>query len=87
MARFVPIVRTFAPIMAGIGSMNYRTFITYNVIGGTLWAAGFLLISYFIGTRIPGIEHYLEYIVIGIIAISLIPVGIELIRNRKKNSV
>ncbi|MCC2630749.1 MAG: putative rane-associated protein [Candidatus Paceibacter sp.] len=82
LARFVPIVRTFAPIMAGVGSMKYRIFITYNVIGGVLWAGGILLVSYFLGTQIPGIEDYLEYIIIGILLISVLPIAFEILRAR-----
>lgn len=85
LARFVPIVRTFAPIMAGVGSMSYKTFISYNVIGGIIWSAGFLLLSYYLGTVIPNIEHYLSYIIVAILVLSVLPILIELIRNRRKN--
>jgi membrane-associated protein len=83
LARFIPIVRTFAPIMAGIGRMNYRTFLFNNVIGGTLWILGFLGVSYFLGRSIPGIDHYLVYIIAGIILISVLPVVWEMFRKRK----
>jgi membrane-associated protein len=84
MARFVPIVRTFAPIMAGVGKMNYRVFVFFNIIGGFLWAGGLLSVSYVLGSKIPGIEHYLEYIIIGIIAVSFIPIILEFFHKRKK---
>jgi membrane-associated protein len=84
LARFVPVFRTFAPIFAGVGNMHYRTFVLYNIIGGFLWAGGFLSISYFLGTTIPGIEHYLTYIIIGIVAVSLIPVAIEAWKQYRK---
>jgi membrane-associated protein len=84
LARFVPIVRTFAPIMAGVGSMKYRIFLTYNVIGGVLWAGGILWVSYYLGTKIPNIEHYLEYIIIGIILVSVLPIAFEILRSRFK---
>lgn len=83
LARFVPIVRTFAPIMAGVGSMKYRVFLSYNIIGGILWAGGLLWISYFLGKQIPNIENYLHYIILGILVVSILPIIIELIRNRR----
>jgi membrane-associated protein len=82
LARFVPIVRTFAPVMAGVGKMHYRTFVSYNVIGGFLWAGGLLSISYYLGTRFEGIENYLTYIVIGIIAVSLIPIVLDFLKKK-----
>ncbi len=85
-ARFVPIVRTFTPIIAGIGNMNYKVFISYNIIGGVVWAGGLLAISYILGTRIPGIENYLGYIVVGIILVSVIPVAYDLIKNTRNRS-
>lgn len=73
LARFVPIVRTFAPIIAGIANMRYRTFLSYNIVGGFLWAAGIAFIGYFLGRRVPLIEHYLTPIVLVIIVASLVP--------------
>ncbi|MDQ3076442.1 MAG: VTT domain-containing protein [bacterium] len=81
MARFVPIVRTFAPILAGVGKMDYKTFLSYNIIGGVVWAGGVLSIAYVLGTKIPGIEDYLGYIIVGIILVSVIPVVIDLLRK------
>ena len=83
LARFVPIVRTFAPILAGVGQMRYRTFITYNVIGGVLWAAGVPLAGYILGQTIPNIDRYLIPIVLVIIFLSILPPIIELWRERK----
>lgn len=71
LARFVPIVRTFAPIVAGVGSMNYKTFISYNVIGGALWTLGITYLGYFLGGFIP--ESMLEPAVILVVIISLLP--------------
>lgn len=82
-ARFIPIIRTFAPIIAGIVQMKYRTFVIYNVIGATVWAGGVTSAAYFLGTRIPGIEDYLGYIVLGIITVTCIPVCIDIWRNRE----
>jgi membrane-associated protein len=80
LARFIPIVRTFAPIVAGIGDMKYRTFVTYNIIGGILWVFSMTLLGYFLGATVPGIDKYLHYIIIGIIFVSFIPVFIEVIK-------
>jgi len=75
LARYMPVVRTFAPIVAGIGSMQYRTFMTYNLIGGALWSIGITLLGYFLGQAIPAeqIDKYLLPIIAAIIVISLVP--------------
>lgn len=72
-ARFVPIVRTFAPIVAGIGSMHYRTFLAYNVIGGFLWTFGITYLGYFLGHSMPWTKDYIELAVIGVVFLSLLP--------------
>lgn len=72
-ARFVPIVRTFAPILAGVGKMNYQTFFAYNLIGGALWTIGLSLLGYFLGQLVPDIDKYLLPIVALIIIISVLP--------------
>jgi len=84
LARFMPIVRTFAPILAGVGEMRYRTFITYNVMGGALWAAGVPMLGYTLGQTIPGIDRYLIPIVLVIIFLSVLPPILEIIRERSK---
>jgi len=81
MARFVPVVRTFAPIVAGTGKMHYRTFVTYNVIGGLLWGAGITTLGYFLG-NIEFIKNNLEIAAIIIVAISVLPMVIEYWRHR-----
>ncbi len=81
LARFVPVVRTFAPIVAGIGTMRYPTFLTYNIFGGVLWGAGVTLIGYFFGdTRV--VRDNFELAIVAVIGISLLPVVLELARNR-----
>ena len=85
LARFVPIVRTFAPILAGVGKMDYRTFISYNIIGGAAWSLGLTSLGYFLGGLIPSIDRYLLPIVLGIIAISLIPVVREYLLARRNS--
>ncbi|HJQ94124.1 MAG TPA: VTT domain-containing protein [Acidimicrobiia bacterium] len=86
LARFVPIVRTFAPILAGVGSMRYRTFVSYNLIGGFLWAVGVTLLGYGLGELVPDIDAYLLPIIAVIIAISLMPVFFEWWRRRRESA-
>lgn len=83
LARFVPIVRTFAPIVAGVAKMDRKLFSFYNIIGGLIWGAGLTLIGYFIGSRIPGVEHYLEPVIIGVILISLAPTLVHLLKEER----
>lgn len=83
LARFVPIVRTFTPILAGVGSMPYAVFLRYNIMGGVLWGAGVTLLGYFLGAAVPGIDRYLLPIVIAIIAVSFAPILVEFIKHRK----
>jgi membrane-associated protein len=83
LARFVPIVRTFAPIVAGVSKMHYRTFVKFNIIGGAIWAIGFTLLGYWLGKSFPWIGKNIEYAVVLIVLISLIPVAIEFIRHRR----
>lgn len=82
LARFVPFIRTFVPILAGVGRMQYRTFVTYNIIGGLLWGVGVTLLGYFLGNFLPHAESYLLPIVLGIILISLIPIARALLARR-----
>ena len=87
LARFVPIVRTFAPIVAGVGKMPYRTFVTFNLIGALLWAVGVTTLGYTAGNAIgaDNIDKYLLPIILVIIAVSFIPVAIEVRRERRKS--
>ncbi len=81
LARFVPVVRTFAPIVAGVSSMRYRTFVTYNLVGGALWAIGVTLLGYFLG-QVDVVEENLEITLLLIVGVSFLPVGVELLRAR-----
>ena len=73
LARFTPIVRTFAPIVAGVGKMHYRTFLAYNIIGGALWTAGLTYLGFYLGRAIPGIDKYLEPAILLVVFLSLLP--------------
>lgn len=87
LARFTPIVRTFAPIVAGLGKMHYRTFLIYNIIGAALWTLGLTYAGYYLGRIIPGVDKYLEYIILLVIFISLLPAFYHFLRedtNRDK---
>ncbi len=86
LARFVPVVRTFAPILAGVGSMKYRTFLMYNLIGGFLWAIGVTSLGYLLGDQIgtDNIDKYLLPIIFVIIVLSVLPAVIEVLRHRRK---
>ena len=83
LARFVPIVRTFTPIVAGASHMHYRTFLMYNVIGAVAWSCGVTILGYFLG-QIAFVRDHIELILIGIVVVSVIPVAIELLRSRRK---
>ncbi|MEV8332679.1 VTT domain-containing protein [Streptomyces niveus] len=82
LARFVPIVRTFTPVIAGVGAMRYRTFVVFNVIGGTLWGVGVTVLGYFLG-QIDFVKTNIELILIAIVVVSLLPIVIEYARARR----
>ena len=82
LARFVPIVRTFAPVVAGVGGMDYRTFVRFNVVGGLLWGAGLPLLGYFLG-QIGFVKQNIEAAIIVIVLVSLLPMIIEFVRHRR----
>ncbi len=84
LARFVPIVRTFTPIIAGVSRMNYRSFIIFNIIGGTLWGAGVTLLGAALG-KVEFVHQHIEAILILIVLISVLPIAIEFLRARSRN--
>ncbi|MCX6757334.1 MAG: DedA family protein [Candidatus Nomurabacteria bacterium] len=84
LARFVPMIRTFAPIMAGTANMPYKDFLFYNILGGFLWTGSMIMIGYFLGNSIENIDGYIFPITIFIIGLSVVPVVIGLIRKKKQ---
>ena len=82
-ARFVPVVRTFAPIVAGMSKMNYRTFVTFNLMGAALWAVGLTYLGYFAGSIITRAGVNIEYVILGIIALSILPPLVHVFREKK----
>ena len=84
-ARFMPVVRTFAPVAAGMAAMDYRRFVVYTVIGAAVWAVGMTWLGYFLGNLIPDAGKYLEYIVALIILVSIAPPIVHLLRERQRN--
>ena len=82
LARFIPIIRTLAPVLAGVGAMRYKTFLAYNIVGGFLWTTSVLGLGYFLGKTIPNADKYVLPIVAGIIFVSLIPPAISFIKQK-----
>ena len=83
-ARFVPIVRTFAPVLAGVGTMKYRRFLFYNVAGGVGWVVSMSWAGYLLGRTVPNISRHIHILVIVVIVLSCVPIAIELYRERRK---
>lgn len=84
LARFMPIVRTFAPVVAGAAEMNYRAFVIYNVFGGLLWVWSMLFTGYFLGRFVPGIDEHIEAVILVVIFLSILPGIISWWRERRK---
>ena len=82
LARFIPIVRTFITVMAGVGRMDYRTYVVYSTIGGILWATGVTLLGYFLG-NVPFVANNIEAILIGVVLLSVVPIGFEYLRHKR----
>jgi membrane-associated protein len=83
LAQFMPVIRTFAPVVAGVGGMKFRTFITFNVMGAVLWIWSMVAIGFFLGSYIPGIDQHIEIVVVIVVFISLLPGIISWYRGRK----
>jgi membrane-associated protein len=86
LARFVPVVRTFAPIVAGMAGMRYRLFLMYNIIGALLWGSGITFLGYFLGERIPFISDYLTPIIVLIVGVTCIPLIWQAYKRLPKNA-
>ncbi len=84
LARFIPVVRTFIPILAGVGKMHYATFVSYNIIGALIWATGITLLGYFLGQQIPSIDDYLIPILLLIVFVSMLPTFFSFVYNKIK---
>ncbi|HEU4587921.1 MAG TPA: DedA family protein [Gemmatimonadales bacterium] len=85
LARFIPIIRTFAPFVAGIGSMQYTRFLVYNVVGGAVWVTLFVLAGYFFG-NLPAVRKNFTYVIMAIILISVMPIAVEFVKSRRRVS-
>jgi len=87
LGRFIPVVRTFVPIVAGIGSMPYKIFIRSNILGGALWALGMTLGGYWLGTLVPSVDKYLLPIIFLIIIVSFVPIIREYLKSRRSKEL
>lgn len=85
-AKIVPFARTFAPIVAGVGMMNYKKFVTFNILGGLLWVLSMTLAGYFFG-NIPFVKKNFEYVIIGVILLSLLPVVLGYLKHKKESKL
>ena len=86
-ARFMPIIRTFAPVVAGAARMDYRKFWIYNIVGGALWIWSMLLVGYLLGSRVPGIGRHLELVIIAVVFLSVLPGIVGWLRARRAAAV
>lgn len=86
LARFMPVIRTFAPIVAGISKMEYTTFLTYNIIGAVIWAIGIPVLGYFLGKVIPDIDKYLLPVIGFIVIVSILPPMYELLKTKEQRA-
>ncbi len=87
LARFTPIVRTFAPVVAGAGKMSREKFMFYNVIGGVVWGAGMSILGYVIGARIPHLDKYIEVVIFGVMALSILLAFAHLMKDPKTRTM
>ena len=85
-ARFVPIIRTFAPVVAGVGQMRYARFVFYNVFGGIAWVASMTWAGYLLGSVIPNISRYVHVVVVAVIVLSVVPIAVEVLRARRRGA-
>ena len=83
LARFMPIIRTFAPLVAGVARVDYRTFLTFSILGGTAWIWSMVLLGYFLGQHVPGVARHIELVIAGVILVSILPGIIGWWRERR----
>jgi membrane-associated protein len=83
LARFIPVIRTFTPTVAGASGMRYRSFVMFNAVGGVAWAAGLTIAGYSLGTTVPSIDRYLLPIIAVIVVVSAVPAVLEVVRQRR----
>lgn len=86
LARFVPIIRTFAPVVAGVGKMDYKMFTFYNIVGSVVWSVAVTLIGYFFGSRIPNLDRYIMMLVAAVVVLSFAPVVYHIISNPRSRA-
>ena len=86
LARFMPFARTFAPVVAGIAGMTYRRFAVFNIAGGIGWILSMTSIGYFLGQSVPGIEDYVEYIIVAVVFISILPILVKIVASKMKST-
>ena len=82
LARFIPVIRTFAPVVAGVGQMEYRRFVMFNVVGGVLWVWGMTLLGVWLGNAIPNIDDHIHKVIAVVVFLSILPAIIEYVRSR-----
>jgi membrane-associated protein len=83
-ARFVPIIRTFAPVVAGVGAMAYRRFVVFNVVGGVLWVWSMSLLGYSLGRAVPDIDRHIHVVIAVVVVLSVLPALVEYLRSRRE---
>lgn len=87
LARFTPLVRTFAPVVAGASKMTRQRFLLFNIIGGTLWGAGMPLLGFFLGSRIPWLNDYIDYVILGVIALSILIALVHILKDSQTRAI
>jgi membrane-associated protein len=87
LARFVPVIRTFAPMLAGVGKMERRKFMLYNIVGAVLWGGGVTLLGYFLGSQIPGLDKYIEIVLVAIVVLSLAGSFLHLVKDKHNRQI
>ncbi len=87
MARFIPVVRTFAPVVAGVGKMPRQRFFSFNIVGGILWGAGMPLLGYSVGSKIPHLDKYIELVMLGVVGVSFLLAFSHLLREKENRQI